>query len=62
MCVSKELIMFKLIVAAFLVVAAIAAYKLWKSGKAVTGKSVLDGVKTEVSAAVDAVKSQVGKK
>ena len=54
--------MFKLIVAAFLVVAAIAAYKLWKSGKAVTGKSVLDGVKTEVSAAVDAVKSQVGKK
>lgn len=48
--------MMKLVVAGLLVAAGIAAYKLWKSGKAVTAGSVAAGVKTEVSDASAAAK------
>lgn len=54
--------MFKLLFAGFLIVAGIVAFKLWKSGKAITGKTVLSGVQTEVKSAVDAVKSKVSGK
>ncbi len=40
--------MFKLVVAALVVVAAVVAYKLWKAGKAVTAGSVAAGVESDV--------------
>lgn len=54
--------MLKLLVLAALVVAAFVVFKLRKSGKAVTGASVVSGVESEVKSAVDAVKTDVSKK
>jgi hypothetical protein len=48
--------MMKLIIAGLVVAAGIAAYKLWKAGKAVTTDAVIAGVKTEVKDASDAAK------
>ena len=48
--------MMKLIVAGLVVAAGIAAYKLWKAGKAVTTGAVVDGVKSEVKDASAAAK------
>lgn len=50
-----------LVIVGVVVVAAYVAYKLWKSGKAVTGAAVVAGVKTDVVAAADAVKAEVVK-
>lgn len=51
--------MFKLIIVGLVVAAAVAAYKLWKAHKAVTGAAVVAGVKSEVADAVAAVKPAV---
>lgn len=51
--------MFKLIIAGLVVVAGIVAYKLWKSGKAVTGTAVVAGVEADVTAAANTVKTDV---
>lgn len=49
----------KLVVAVVVAVAVYVAFKLWRSGKAVTAGSVASGVESEVKAAADAVKSKV---
>ncbi len=51
--------MFKLIITGLVVVAAVVAYKLWKSGKAVTGTAVVAGVEADVTTAAAAVKTDV---
>lgn len=48
-----------IIVGVVVVAAAVAAYKLWKAGKAVTGKSVLATVESDAKAAVAAAKPAV---
>lgn len=48
-----------LIVVGVVVVAAVVAYKLWKSGKAVTGAAVVAGVEADAKAAVAAVEQAV---
>lgn len=48
------------IIVGFIIVAAgVATYKLWKSGSAITGKSVAKGAKKEVKKAVKAAKPGV---
>lgn len=54
--------MITFVIAGVVVLAAIVAYKLFKSGKAVTGKAVVAGVETDVKNAVDAVKTDVATK
>lgn len=51
--------MVKLVIAGLVIAAAIAAYRLWKNKKAVTGAAVLAGVKSEVTDAVAAAKPAV---
>jgi hypothetical protein len=40
--------MFKLMMAGLVIAACVAAYKLWKAGKTVTTRTVVEGTKTEV--------------
>jgi hypothetical protein len=48
-----------LIITAVVVVAAVVAYKLWKSGKAVTGGNIVAGVEADAKAVANTVKSDV---
>jgi len=50
--------MLGLIITGIVVLAAVVAYKLWKSGKVVTGATVIAGVEADVkTAATDAEKA-----
>lgn len=49
----------ELIVVGAVVLAGIVAYKLWKSGKAVTGAAVVAGVKADVASAESTVAAAV---
>lgn len=51
--------MLNLIITGLVLVAAVVAYKLWKSGKAVTGTAVVAGVEADVKAAAPVVESAV---
>ena len=51
--------LFNLGITALVVVAGVVAYKLWKSGQAVTGASVVSGVESDVTTAVNTVKTDV---
>ncbi len=51
--------MLGLIITAAVVLAAVVAYKLWKSGKAVTGAAVVAGVEADVQAAANTVATDV---
>jgi len=51
-----------LVVVGVVVVAGVVVYKLWKSGKAVTGSAVVAGVEADVSTAEKAVANTVSSK
>jgi hypothetical protein len=48
-----------LLIVGVVVLAAVVAYKLWKSGKAVTGAAVVAGVEADVTAAAKAAEAKI---
>lgn len=51
--------LFALAVGAVVVLALVVVYKLWKSGKAVTGAAVVAGVESDLKTAANTAKSEV---